>query len=359
MKITRFLGLILFLVFACSLYSCDDDTIDPPVVTPNVFSNGYFIINEGNFQSGNGSISFVGEDTVVENTFQRFIGRPLGDVVQDMQVINDQAYIVVNNDNKMEVVTLTDSSLVEVTTITDLHLPRRIIQVSDSKAYLSNWGAFDGSIPAYLAIIDLATNTISDTITIGSFAGSDVMAISGSRVFVANDFNSTVSIVNTITDEVVGTIQVAESPASMVVEGNSLWLLCSGGYGADFGTIDDDTPAVLTQIDLSTEAVVSTNNVGIIGDHPSQMILNNGSLIIANAGALYQVSTSQPAWPSNTFADSVSAYGMGGTSTGNILVGDALGFTGPGEVKTFDASGTLLSTSSSYGVGPNGFAWVD
>ena len=49
--------------------SCKKDQVidDGGVIVPGNYENGYFVTNEGNFGTGNGSISFVNDDGLVEN----------------------------------------------------------------------------------------------------------------------------------------------------------------------------------------------------------------------------------------------------------------------------------------------------
>ena len=71
--------------------SCKKDNIDDIYVAGN-YEDGYFITNEGNFGTGNGSISFVDEYGAVENdVFASINSFALGDVVQSMNIIGSRA----------------------------------------------------------------------------------------------------------------------------------------------------------------------------------------------------------------------------------------------------------------------------
>ena len=106
------------------------DTNSPE--TNGIYNDGYFVTNEGNFNSGNGSISFVSNDGTVENNvFVTTNSFPLGDVVQSMSIIDENAYIVVNNSSKIEVASI--DSMISVGTIENISSPRYIIEVSNTK----------------------------------------------------------------------------------------------------------------------------------------------------------------------------------------------------------------------------------
>ena len=74
-----------------------DTTIDDTVTELKV--KKVYIINEGNFQSSDGSISYydVENDTMYNGVYTAANNVPLGDVVQSMHVKGDRGYICVNN----------------------------------------------------------------------------------------------------------------------------------------------------------------------------------------------------------------------------------------------------------------------
>ncbi|MEJ6749487.1 MAG: YncE family protein, partial [Flavobacteriales bacterium] len=118
--------------------SCEQDTNDVFISEGN-YENGYFVTNEGNFDSGNGSISFVSnEGNVEDDVFASVNSVPLGDVVQSMTIIGENAYIIVNGSAKIEVASL--DSMINLATITGLTSPRYIASVSENKAYVTDWG---------------------------------------------------------------------------------------------------------------------------------------------------------------------------------------------------------------------------
>jgi len=116
------------------------------------FTGGVFIVNEGNYRAGNGSLSFYSYDSskIFNDLFQSINGRPLGDVPNSMAIRGNYAYIVVNNSGKIEVTN--QATLVSVATITGLISPRNISFINDYKAYVSS--LYSDSV----AIINLTDN---------------------------------------------------------------------------------------------------------------------------------------------------------------------------------------------------------
>ena len=90
---------LTLLIISFTFFSCSKENIN--INNNNQFSSGYFVTNEGNFGSGNGSLSYVDDNNqVTNNVFSSINSFPLGDVVQSMSIINDNAYIVVNGSAK-------------------------------------------------------------------------------------------------------------------------------------------------------------------------------------------------------------------------------------------------------------------
>ncbi len=181
--------------------SCKKDQVidNGGVVVPGEYENGYFVTNEGNFGTGNGSISFVTDEGTVENAvFESVNSFVLGDVVQSMNIIGANAYVLVNGSAKIEVATIADMK--SVATI-DVVSPRFIAKVSDTKAYVTDWG-ING-----VQVIDLATNTVTSTISCGT--GPEGIAVSNGFAYVCNvgawGLDNTVSVIDIATHAVVST----------------------------------------------------------------------------------------------------------------------------------------------------------
>ena len=103
----------------------------------NLPDDGLFIINEGNFQYGNATLSFYDPQiNKVENeVFLRSNGMKLGDVAQSMIIRGDIGWVVVNNSHV--VFAINTKTFKEVGRITNLTSPRYMHFVSDEKAYIT------------------------------------------------------------------------------------------------------------------------------------------------------------------------------------------------------------------------------
>ena len=67
--------------------------------------SGVYIVNEGNFGKGNGSLSFYdpATGTITADVFKSANGKPLGDTANDVVVHNGKVWVVVNNSQTIEV----------------------------------------------------------------------------------------------------------------------------------------------------------------------------------------------------------------------------------------------------------------
>ena len=122
-----------FLLLAIS--SCHKE---PPVVTAPS-TKGVYITNEGDFNTGQGEISFYdpATQTLTNGLFFNVNGYHLGDVVQSMYIKDSTGFIVVNNSAKIEVVKI--PSLQHILTINIAgSSPRYFMPINDNIAYVTD-----------------------------------------------------------------------------------------------------------------------------------------------------------------------------------------------------------------------------
>ena len=226
MKTSQNIALVI-LVFLCC--SCDKKASDPDVnsLASYLKGDGVFVINEGNFMAGNGSLSFYSYSAgvIYNNVFSLANGRPLGDVPNSMVISGNTGYIVVNNSGKIEVVD--KSTLQSLKTIDGLNSPRNIILINTDKAYVSS--LYSNS----LAIIDLKTNSVSGSVNIRR--SSEAIVLFNNKVYVSSWYmGKDIMVLNATTDKVIDSIEVAPAPESMVLDkNNKLWILSSGDYSGN------------------------------------------------------------------------------------------------------------------------------
>lgn len=345
MKKLRVNFLAALFVSTALFVSCDDNESKPK----GDFEKGVFVINEGNFGSGNGTVTFYNLND--KSTTADIFGlvnddRALGDVVQSMTVAGEEAYIVVNNDNKVEIANA--NTFEAIHTLTDVKLPR-YFATANGKGYLTEWVSFTES--GRVSVVDLKTHAVTKTIATDD--GSENLIAVGTKIFVSNNFTNTISVISTTTDAVVKTIEVASSPGEFVLDAqNKLWVVCGGDYRENNGA--------LVQIDPSTETVIKT--IELTRNVPAKLATDKTkSFLYFYAGkSVYKVSiaaTTEPTEALLTEANATGIYGMDvDSSNGVIYVGDAKGFASNGIVYRYNLDGSLID-SFEVGKGPNGFVF--
>lgn len=343
------LFLLILLSIGISLISCEPDK-----KPSGAYDNGAFIVNEGSFGNSNGSVSFYSNntDSVYNNIFQTTNNRGLGDVVQSLSVHNGNAYIVVNNSNKIEI---TDrNSFEEKDVIPELPYPRYIAFQGD-KAYVSCWG--DNSVK----VIDLNTNAVSSSIETAT--GPEKMIVHNNKLYVANtggwSSDSLLNIVDLSTETVVKSLVIKHTPTDLAINSKGeIWVLCAGKivYGPDDPwPIIEETPSMLYKIDTESNEVVL--EVKLLDDqHPTQIEVDKNDVIYFGGGyGFYGIySWDEPAG-STTTTQIVSeyAYGFNIDPSSNVIFATlAPSFTDPGVLKRYDLKGLELG-SYACGIGPN------
>jgi len=319
-------------------------------------NSSVYITNEGNFGTGNGSLSVYDKasNSVVNDMFSTVNGALLGDVVQSIEYFDGKGYICVNGSSKVEVI---DGNATYISTIT-VASPRYIKQVNSAKAYVTDWG-ING-----VQVIDLSTNTVTSTIACGT--GPEGLAISNGFAYVCNvggwGLDSTVTIINTTTDAVEVTLTVGDKPNSAVVDANgNVWVLTGGytEYDANWNVINE-TQGVLAMINTTTNTIDASFTFPI-GNHPEDLVINGaGDKLYYSAGswskAVYEFGINDIQLATIPIINK-SFYGLGYDPISNEIYGsDAVDFTQQGWVFRYATTGAVVD-SFQVGIIPGGFAF--
>ncbi len=297
--------------------------------------SGVFILNEGNFRSGNGSLSFYSYDSakIYNDLFLNINKRPLGDVPNSIAIFGDMAYIMVNNSGKIEVVN--KNTLLSQATIDDLISPRNMAIATNSKAYVTS--IYSDSI----AIINMNNNSISGYINLRRT--SEAIVVSGSKAYISNWVGGNeIMVINIATDKVTDSIQVGTEPESMVLDKNGmLWVLCNGGWMRT-------TPAEMNVINTSTNKV--EKEIVFADKQASPSCLNidrNGETIYYLDGGVRKMNVNSSSLPSSPLIAESDHYfyklGINPSNT-DIFVTDAADYQQKGLVLRYKSDGSLLST---------------
>ena len=336
-RITTFLMLVTLFFSSCS----SDD--NPPVNVPKGdYENGFFVTNEGVFNTGVGTITFVGDDgKVSQNIYKTVNNEDLGNVVQSMTLKGDNAYIVVNNSNKIVVANRYTFKKVGVIA-SAIYNPRYMAAIND-RAYVSNWGDATDPSDDFISVIDLETNQVINTISVGE--GPERMLIVGNKLFVnlkgGWGHNDKVAVIDLLTQTVSDNITVGDVPNSLIDDGRgNVWVLCSGITWP----VASQTKGKLIRLSNATGSVIREYTFDTT-EHPNFLNFDGGNLYYNLNGKVYRMTTSSADLPDESVSGLDGYFYSMTTYYGDMYTTDAKDYNSEGELKIFNlASGTLLET---------------
>ena len=336
------LSALSILPSACSKNPVREKIVETDTTTVSDFENGIFIVNEGNFNSANASVTFLDNksNTVVQDIFTKSNGRRLGDVAQSMTIAGNKGYLLINNSNRIEVVSLKDFK--SVNTISGLHSPRYMMAVDSNKAYATN-------LQNYISVIDLRTNLVSGTINTTSWTENLIRYDKYMLVTSIGKFSdptelrkAQVLVIDTETDAIVDSIQSGKEPIGIVIDKKQkVWVLCSGGY-------DNFEAPSLIRINPELRMIEKTFTFADPTLVPSRLCINpTGDTMYFLRNGVCRMPVSAAALPSQPMIGSEGRllYGLAiHPSTGHIYVSDAKDYVQNGTVYQYDTYGTLVKS---------------
>jgi len=346
--------LLTLIGIACLFASCkkDKQIINDNNETTNPFETGVFIVNEGAFQTGTGTVSFLNRSTKVvkQDVFNLVNNRPLGNVAQSMTIFNDKAYIVVNNAAKVEVVDAKTFKSVGV--INDVSLPRFFIGVSSIKGYVSSWSG-------KISVINLSDNSITKTINVGG--SPDKMIATGGKAYIIGSAgftsDSTFHIIDIASDTKLNTLVIGDNPSDMVLDANNkIWIIC----GAIPHWVDSNNTknAVLVKFNPTTNSVEQTFDLGS-KNFGAKIVINAAKtkLFYTLSNGIYAMDVNNPVVSQMPFI-AKSFYAIGFDNTESILYGaDPKLYTGNGWVYRYNATSASVVDSFQVGIIPTFFSF--
>ncbi len=305
----------------------------PPLATKAIY-----VVNEGNFGRNNSTLSYYIPDSnrVYQDVFAAVNGRNLGDTGNDMVLYKDKGYIVVNNSQKIEVITLADNKSVGTILIPGSKSPYKLAILSDTKAYVTN--LFDNSVTAFNSTTLAITK---DRIPVGN--NPQGIAVANNKIYVCNSgfgLDSTISVIDPFTDAVIKTIVVGRSPSDISVDVDGELIVKCDGF-SDFVNPSNDTPGSIVVINPLTDAVTTTIPLPLATyGHPGRLAVSQtGVGYVIVKGGVMKFGTKIKTILSNPFVTG-SFYGLGVDAvTERVYAANAKDYVQPGEVLIYDKAG--------------------
>lgn len=341
LKLFSFL-VIAFLITSCSKSPIREKTVVTPGDTTHVttYENGIFVVNEGNYNWGNASVTFIDNksNTLVQDIFRKSNSRGLGDVAESMKIDYNLGYLLINNSNRIEVVSLKDFKSVK--TIMGLDSPRFLEIVDSTKAYVTN-------LQKDISIIDLQNNAVSGTIKTNGWTENMVrydhfMLVTSIGTFSdpSSQRRAQVLVIDTRIDAIVDSIQTGKEPIGIVIDKKQkVWVLCTGGY-------DNFEAPSLLRINPELRMVEKTFTFSNPDEVPSRLCINTaGDTMYFLRNGVCQMPVASAALPVLPLisAEGRLFYGLAvHPNTGHIYVSDAKDYVQNGTVYQYNPTGTLV-----------------
>ncbi len=342
MKISKLLS-ALFAATLLFTTSCrTDDPIDEPQ-PKGAYENGIFLSNEGNFGSPTATVSFISNDLSIENKIYSANngGAVLGDVLQNIGVNGDNAYLILNNSNKIEIVNR--YTFKKIATVSDQVSQPRYIAFAGNNYYVTN----SSGSSKFVNVYNSTTNTFVKKIDLTS-SGERIVEASG-KIFVQNaSFGSgnKITIINPTSNTVEKEVTVPNGNIKKTIStGGNVYTIASTSTDSYIYKLSP-TGAISSTITLT--GIANGSNLEIDG---TKFFFSSGAKVYS----MDLSSTVIPTTPVLTLTDNSwsALYGFS-VIDGKIYISNANGFTADSTVEIYSTAGTLLKTVTA-GRGTNGF----
>lgn len=345
--------LILGVLF---LASCEKSATLTPVAPKT--GKGVFIINQGNFQFSNSSLSYYDpiSKELQNKVFKRANEVPLGDVAQSMIIKDSLGFVVLNNSGKVYV--FSTNTFMYKGRIKGLVSPRYIHILSEQKGYITDLYA------QAISIFNPTTLEVTGSIHVNNNSAQYNQHATEQMVQVNNliytncwSFDDKILIIDTDIDKVVDSIQVGIQPVAIKLDkNNKLWVLTDGGYaGNPFG---HEKPTLIC-INLNTKEV-ETKFEFALNDRPTDLQMNGSkdTLYFVN-NHIWKLGINQKTLPELPFIqqDSKLFYALGvDPISSEVYVSDAIDYLQAGLVYRYTPQGFPVDTVK-VGIVPGAFSF--
>ncbi len=318
-----------FVILIIVCYSCT-----PPVKEgdplPDLHNTGIYVVNEGNFMSGNGGVSFFDTLTnqVTQDLFFLKNNKQAGDVCQSLDYFNNQFYLVVNNSGKIEVL---NDDFVNTKTIGGLTSPRYITFASNNKGYISDLYGKG------VSVLNTTTETIEKKISINYW--TEELLEFKDTLYVTSPASRYLYLIDTKTNLLTDSMDIGFGSSSITQDANNkLWVLCDGSKDKSI------LPAMLC-IDPVSRSIERTISAADYTSYASKLNFNPvDKCIYWIDGDVYKLNTTLTG-SSKQLAIAAAGnnfYGLAmNKHTGDIIVSDAGDFSQRSQVYVYTKNNAL------------------
>lgn len=280
--------LFLSIVGSFLTTSCSNDDSDTNTSSKGSYSNGIWITNQGNFGSSNASLSFY-NGTIENKVYQTVNNLDLGDTAQSTMIDGDQLYVIVNVSNKIVVINRHTGEL--ITEIEGLNNPRYATKVNDNQIYVTNWGDGSSATDDFVSVINTDSYTIEKNIVVNE--GPEKIVALNNKAYILHKggwgYGSTITTIDTTTEET-NTLIVGDVPSSFDVDGSDLYILCEGNPFYAITETEGKLYKIDTELNDEVSLVIDFDTDATLS-HPTNFQLSDNESNVAYyemAGTLYK-----------------------------------------------------------------------
>lgn len=348
MKITKLVP-IFFLSFLF-LASCDPD--ENPIQGPlGAYENGFFVLNEGHFGSGNASITYVSDDyAMVEQTVYKAVnGEALGDIAQSIFMHDDKAYIVLNGSDKIEVVNRYTMKKIATIQGSEIKNPRYMVEYNGF-GYISNWGVGSDPSDDTVVIIDLTTDTIINTFAVG-FVPNKMLVVEN-KLYIAiqgwsPDIQNKVELYDLTTNTKIKEFEVGDYPTSLALNIKDIYVLSGESWIG--------TGSTITKINTDSDAITKVINLPD-GDFPSNLTLDIDTFYYSLRGKVFKWNGIDDVLPTTEEIGLDGLY-KNMTIKEGLLYATSRDYSSEGNLKIYKLSDNSTVKTLATGIAPNGIGF--
>ncbi|WP_027379726.1 hypothetical protein [Chryseobacterium daeguense] len=345
MKLTK----LLTIAFASALLFTTSCSNDDDVNQEMYYGNGFLISNEGNFGKPNADVTFVSSDLSMkqDNVFSSNNGNSnLGDVLQSITFNGENAYLLLNNSNKIQVVNRYNFK--RTGEITAQLVSPRYMAFANNNIYVTNdkYGA-DKYVSIYKA------SDLSFVKKINFTDNVERIVEAGNNIFVQNasfGFGNKITYITTSNNEIQSTITLPNGNINKMIASNQVVYAIAAGTADSYIYQISNTGSITKTYTLT--GIANATNLEI---EKGKFYFSSG----LNVYSMDMTATAPPAAPLFTVANSIDPYSnLYGFSVVNdrIFVSDANGFTEDSKISVYSTAGSLIKTFTA-GKGSNGVVW--
>jgi len=346
------------LLFLLLFSSCRKEEPVLPSTITNVTNpvqgtvKGFFLLNEGNMGSNKASLDYFDYETGdyhcnIYPERNPNVVKELGDVGTDIKIYGGKLYAVINCSNLVEIMDVKTAHHVAAVSIPNC----RYITFHKGYAYVSSYAGPVGVNPSirrgYVAKIDTVDFKVKAECVVGY--QPEEMVVSGDKLYVVNSggymppvYDNTISVIDLKTFTETHTIIAGVNMHRMKQDAyGNIWVSSRGDYG--------DTPSKTYIIDSKTDKVLDVldlpcSNMALYGD---SLLIYSAERFQASAVSYAVVNVKTRTILSRNFITDGTEkgirmpYGIAvNPKNGEIFVTDARDYVTPGKLYCFKPDGT-------------------